>query len=61
MKWSCWRSGGHPAHSPPSGPENPGMQMHWTRCGLPGSESEPDGQSTHASAPTASMYVPAPQ
>ena len=47
-------------HVPPSGPENPALQVHLVKAGLPADELEFDGQELHvelAKAPTAVEYV----
>jgi hypothetical protein len=56
--------GMHAAHVPPSGPEDPTLQVQFVKAALPTGELEFDGQALHvelAEAPTAVEYFPVPQ
>jgi hypothetical protein len=53
--------GTHAVHMPPSGPEEPALQVHLVKAALPAGVLEFDGQALHVEAPTAVEYVPAPQ
>lgn len=51
-------------HDPPSGPDEPALQMHAAKAELPGGESEYVGQVEHVAsdvAPIAAEYLPDPQ
>lgn len=53
----------HCVHVPPSGPEEPALQMQFVETPLPANEYEFVGQSPHVSdaAPTVVEYFPTPQ
>jgi hypothetical protein len=53
----------HTEHVPPSGPDEPALQVHRIKAELPAIEKEFDGQAVHVTiteTPTAVEYVPAP-
>ena len=54
----------HAVHRPPSGPDDPALQVQFLKTALPTGEFEFDGQAVHvelAEAPTAVEYFPVPQ
>ena len=52
----------HAVHVPPSGPDEPVLQVQLVKAALPAGELEFDGQVMHVAAPPAAEeYFPAPQ
>ena len=49
----------HAVHVPPSGPENPALQVQCVKEALPAGELEFDGQAVQAADPVNSLYFPA--
>jgi hypothetical protein len=49
----------HAVHVPPSGPENPALQVQLVKAALPAGELEFDGQAEHATDPVNALYFPA--
>ena len=50
----------HNEHEPPSGPEEPALQVQAVAMRLPTGELEFDGQVSHVAAPGLGLKVPAP-
>ena len=50
----------HSEHVPPSGPEEPALQVQAVAMRLPTGELEFDGQVSHVAAPGLGLKVPAP-
>ena len=49
----------HAVHVPPSGPENPALQVQCVKEALPAGELEFDGQAVQAADPVDALYFPA--